>query len=41
MRKEVNWRNAYKIVVTKYKGKRPFGSPRRRWEDNIRKKLRN
>jgi hypothetical protein len=29
-------RNEYKILVGKPEGKRPLGSPRRRWEDNIR-----
>jgi hypothetical protein len=29
-------RNAYNILVGKTKGKRPFGRPRRRWEDNVR-----
>jgi len=33
-------RNAYKILVGKPEGKRPLGRPRRRWEDNIRKGLR-
>jgi hypothetical protein len=33
-------RNAYKIFVGKPKGKRPLGRPRRRWENNIRKDLR-
>jgi len=33
-------RNAYKILVGKHEGKRPFGRPRRRWEDNIRMDLR-
>jgi hypothetical protein len=33
-------RNAYKILVGKPEGKRPFGRPRRRWEDNIRLDLR-
>jgi hypothetical protein len=28
-------RNADKILVGKLEGKRPFGRPRRRWEDNI------
>jgi hypothetical protein len=28
-------RNAYSILVGKYEGKRPFGRPRHRWEDNI------
>jgi hypothetical protein len=29
-------RNAYKIVIENLKGKKPFGRPRRIWEDNIR-----
>jgi hypothetical protein len=29
-------RYAYKIVVRKLEGKRSFGRPRCRWEDNIR-----
>jgi len=29
-------RGAYRAVVGKPEGKRPFGRPRRRWEDNIR-----
>jgi hypothetical protein len=29
-------RNTYKILVGILEGKRPFGRPRRRWEDNIR-----
>jgi hypothetical protein len=33
-------RNVYKILVVKPEGKRPFGRPRRRWEDNIRMDLR-
>jgi hypothetical protein len=28
-------RNAYNILVRKPEGRRPFGSPRCRWEDNI------
>jgi hypothetical protein len=28
--------NTYTILVGKREGKRPFGRPRRRWEDNIR-----
>jgi hypothetical protein len=28
-------RGAYRAVVGKPEGKRPFGRPRRRWEDNI------
>jgi hypothetical protein len=27
--------NAYRILVGKPEGKRPLGSPRRRWGDNI------
>jgi hypothetical protein len=27
--------NAYKILVGKPEGKRPLGTPRNRWEDNI------
>jgi hypothetical protein len=26
-------RNAYKIVIGKPEGKKPFGRPRHRWED--------
>jgi hypothetical protein len=33
-------RNAYNILIGKPEGKRPFGRPRRRLEDNIRIKLR-
>jgi hypothetical protein len=29
-------KNAYKILVGKPEGKRPFGRPRRRWDDNIK-----
>ena len=29
-------RNAFKILIGKAVGKRPLGTPRRRWEDNIR-----
>jgi hypothetical protein len=29
-------RNAYNISVGRPEGKRPFGRPRCRWEDNIR-----
>jgi hypothetical protein len=28
--------HAYKILVGKPEGKKPFGRPRRRWEGNIR-----
>jgi hypothetical protein len=31
-----NMRNDYKILVGKWEGNRPFGRPRRRWEDNIK-----
>jgi hypothetical protein len=33
-------RNAYNSFVGKFEGKRPFGRPRRRWEDTIRMDLR-
>jgi hypothetical protein len=33
-------RNAYRIWMGKPEGKRPLGSPRHRWEDNIRMDLR-
>ncbi|KAJ4429711.1 hypothetical protein ANN_21915, partial [Periplaneta americana] len=33
-------RNAYRVLVGRTKGKRPFGRPRRRWEDNIKMDLR-
>jgi hypothetical protein len=33
-------RNPYRILVGKPEGKKPLGSPRRRWEDNIRMDLR-
>jgi hypothetical protein len=26
----------YRILVTKYKGKRPLGTPRHMWENNIK-----
>jgi hypothetical protein len=32
--------NAYNILVRKPEGKRTFGRPRHRWEDNIRMDLR-
>jgi hypothetical protein len=28
--------NAYRLLVEKPEGKRPLGTPRRRWADNIR-----
>jgi hypothetical protein len=33
-------RNSYNILGEKSEGKRPFGRPRRKWEDNIRVDLR-
>jgi hypothetical protein len=33
-------RKVYKAFVVKPDGKRPLGRPRRRWEDKIRKDLR-
>jgi len=33
-------RNAYKMLVGKPEGKRPFGRARHRWETNIRTYLR-
>jgi hypothetical protein len=30
-------KNAYKILVRIYEGKRPHGRPVHRWEDNIKK----
>jgi hypothetical protein len=33
-------RNAYRILMGKPEGKRPLGSPRRRWADNIKMDLR-
>jgi hypothetical protein len=32
-------RNVYRLLVGKPDGKRPLGSPRRRWMDNIRMDL--
>jgi hypothetical protein len=32
-------RGAYRALVGKPKGSRPFGRPRRRWEDNIKMDL--
>jgi hypothetical protein len=29
-------RNAYRILVRKSKGKKALGSPKHRWEDNIK-----
>jgi hypothetical protein len=36
----VGKRNAYRILVGKSEGKRPLGSPKYRWVDNIKKDLR-
>jgi hypothetical protein len=33
-------RGAYRVLVGRPEGKRPLGRPRRRWEDNIKKDLR-
>jgi hypothetical protein len=33
-------RKVYKVLVGNPEGKRPFGRPRRRWEDGIRMYLR-
>ena len=32
-------RGVHKVLVGKLEGKRPFGRPRRRWEDNIKMDL--
>jgi hypothetical protein len=32
-------RGIYRVLVGKPEGKKPFGRPRRRWEDNIMKDL--
>jgi hypothetical protein len=32
-------RGIYRVLVGKPVGKRPFGRPRRRWEDNIKMDL--
>jgi hypothetical protein len=29
-------RDAYRVLVGKPEGKRPFGTPKHRWEDNIK-----
>ena len=34
-------RSAFKILTGKPKGKRPLGRPRRRWEDNIVRVIKN
>jgi hypothetical protein len=30
------WRGVHRVLVGKLEGRRPFGRPRRRWEDNIK-----
>jgi hypothetical protein len=32
-------RGAYRVLVGKPEGKRPFGRPRHRWDDNIKMDL--
>ena len=32
-------RSAFKILTSKLTGKRPLGSPKHRWEDNVRMDL--
>jgi hypothetical protein len=32
-------RGVYRVLVGEPEGKRPFGRPRRRWEDNIKMDL--
>jgi len=32
-------RGVYRVLVEKSVGKRPFGRPRRKWEDNIKMDL--
>jgi hypothetical protein len=33
-------RGAYRVLVGKPEGRKPFGRPRRRWEDNVKIDLR-
>jgi hypothetical protein len=33
-------RGVYRVLVGRLEGKRPLGRPRRRWEDDIKKDLR-
>ena len=35
----VGRRGIYRVLLGKPEGKRPFGRPRRRWEDNIKMEL--
>jgi hypothetical protein len=39
-RTDTRKKNAYRILVGKPEGKRPLGTPRRRWVDNIKTDLR-
>jgi hypothetical protein len=32
-------RGVFRVLVKKHGGRRPFGRPRRRWEDNIKMDL--
>ena len=34
------WRGLYRVLVGKPEGKRPLGTPRRRWDDNIKMDVR-
>ena len=40
MARIVEGRGVHRVLVGKPEGKRPLGRPRRRWEDNIKKDLR-
>ena len=40
MARIVEGRGVHRVLVGKPEGKRPFGRPRRRWEDNIKMDLR-
>jgi hypothetical protein len=40
VRRKVKLKNSYKILVGKPEYKRPLGKPRHRWEENIRRDLR-
>ena len=33
-------KGVHRVLVGKHEGKRPLGRPRRRWEDNIKRDLR-
>ena len=32
-------RGVYRVLLRKPEGKRPFGRPRRRWDDNIKNRV--